>query len=140
MDYKLELVLLPVSDVDKAKAFYSEQLGFTLDVDHRAGDDFRVVQMTPPGSACSVSMGIGITQMEPGSVEGMHLIVTDIEAARDELVGRGVEVGDIRHMTPEGWAEGPDPDHSDYGTFADFADPDGNRWVLQEVGYSTTRT
>ena len=140
MDYKLELVLLPVSDVDKAKAFYTEQMGFSLNVDHRAGEDFRVVQMTPPGSACSVSVGTGITQMEPGSVQGMHLIVVDIEAARDELVGRGVGVGDIRHMTPEGWADGPDPDHSDYGSFADFADPDGNTWVLQEVGYSTAGT
>lgn len=140
MDYKLELVLLPVSDVDKAKVFYTEQLGFSLDVDHRAGDDFRVVQMTPRGSACSISVGIGITQMEPGSVQGMHLVVADIEAARTELVDRGVEVGGIRHMTPEGWAEGPDPDHADYSSFADFADPDGNAWVLQEVGYSAART
>lgn len=139
MDYRLELVLLPVSDVDKAKDFYTEQLGFALDVDHRAGEDFRVVQMTPPGSACSISVGIGITQMEPGSVQGMHLVVANIEAARAELVSRGVEVGDVRHMTPEGWAEGPDPDHADYGSFADFADPDGNTWVLQEVGYSAAR-
>ncbi len=135
MDYKLELVLVPVSDVDKAKAFYTEQAGFALDVDHRAGDEFRVVQMTPPGSACSISIGIGITGAEPGSAHGMHLVVTDIEAARADLTARGVDVSEIRHMTPQGWVPGTDPDHADYGSFADFADPDGNTWVLQEVGY-----
>ena len=133
MDYKLELVLVPVSDVDRAKAFYTEQLGFTLDVDHRPSDDFRVVQMTPPGSACSVTIGIGITAAEPGSYRGTHLVVSDIEAARAELTGRGVDVSEIRHMTPQGWSPGPDPEHEDYASFADFADPDGNTWVLQEV-------
>jgi catechol 2,3-dioxygenase-like lactoylglutathione lyase family enzyme len=133
MDYKLELVLVPVSDVDRAKAFYTEQLGFTLDVDHRPSDDFRVVQMTPPGSACSVTIGIGITSAEPGSCRGTHLVVSDIEAARAELTGRGVDVSEIRHMTPQGWSPGPDPEHEDYASFADFADPDGNTWVLQEV-------
>lgn len=136
MDYKLELVLVPVSDVDKAKAFYTEQMGFNLDVDHRAGDDFRVVQMTPPGSACSISVGVGLTTAEPGSLQGMHLIVKDIEAARAELTGRGVEVSEIRYMTPEGWKPGADPGHTDYNSFADLADPDGNTWVLQEVGYA----
>ena len=132
MDYKLELVLLPVADVDRAKAFYAEKAGFNVDVDHCAGDDFRVVQCTPPGSACSVSFGIGISGATPGSVKGIHLVVTDIEAARAELVERGVEVSEIRHMGPGGWEPGPDPDHRDYGSFADFPDPDGNTWVLQE--------
>jgi catechol 2,3-dioxygenase-like lactoylglutathione lyase family enzyme len=132
MDYKLELVLLPVADVDKAKAFYAEQMGFHLDVDHRSGDEFRVVQLSPPGSACAVSFGTGLSDAAPGSVRGTHLVVTDIEAARAELVERGVPVGDIRHMTPEGWQPGPDPAHSPFASFADFADPDGNTWVLQE--------
>jgi catechol 2,3-dioxygenase-like lactoylglutathione lyase family enzyme len=135
VDYKLELVLLPVSDVDRAKAFYSEKAGFNVDVDHQPNDEFRVVQLTPPGSACSVTLGIGITDAEPGSVRGTHLIVTDIETARAELTGRGVDVSDIRHMTPEGWKPGSDPDHVDYNSFADFRDPDGNTWVLQERGY-----
>jgi catechol 2,3-dioxygenase-like lactoylglutathione lyase family enzyme len=132
MDYKLELILLPVSDVDKAKAFYTEQLGFTLDVDHRVGDEFRVVQLTPPGSACSITIGNGLTDAVPGSVRGTHLVVTDIEAAHAELIGRGVPVGDIRHMTPEGWKPGADPAHARFASFADLADPDGNTWVLQE--------
>lgn len=134
MDFKLELVLLPVSDVDRAKDFYTEQLGFHLDVDHQASDEFRVVQVTPPGSACSVGFGIGIHSGTPGSVSGTHLVVTDIETARDLLVGRGVEVGDIRHMDG-GWKPGVDPQHRRYASFADFADPDGNTWVLQEVGH-----
>jgi catechol 2,3-dioxygenase-like lactoylglutathione lyase family enzyme len=135
MDYKLELVLVPVSDVDRAKAFYTEQLGFHLDVDHHPNDQFRVVQVTPPGSACSITFGVGVglTDVEPGSLRGMHLVVTDIELARAELVGRGVEVTEIRHMTPKGWADGVDPEHADYNSFADVADPDGNTWVLQEV-------
>ena len=108
-DLKLELVLIPVSDVDRAKSFYKEQVGFTLDVDHQPNDDFRVVQMTPPGSACSITIGKGITGAEPGSYRGTHLVVADIELARAELVGRGVDVSEIRHMTPEGWAKGPDP-------------------------------
>ena len=137
MKWQLELVLLPVSDVDRAKAFYTEQLGFTLDVDHRAGPDFRVVQLTPVGSACSISVGVGITDAEPGSIRGLHLVVPDVVAARAELVGRGVSVSEVRHMTAAGWADGPDPSHADYGSFADFSDPDGNTWVLQERGYSS---
>jgi catechol 2,3-dioxygenase-like lactoylglutathione lyase family enzyme len=135
MDFKLELVLIPVSDVDRAKAFYMEKAGFHLDVDHRAGDEFRVVQMTPPGSACSISVGLGITNAEPGSVRGIHLVVTDIEAARRELVDRGVQVSEIRYLGPSGWTPGADPDHHDYQSFADFSDPDGNTWVLQERGH-----
>ncbi|CAN5896934.1 glyoxalase [soil metagenome] len=146
MDYKLELVLLPVADVDRAKAFYADRCGFTCDVDHQPNDDLRVVQFTPPGSACSITFGIGITDgldpevagtdtVTPGSVRGLHLVVTDIEAARDELIAQGVEVGAIRHMTNDGWQPGADPQHRNYTSFADFADPDGNTWVLQEVDH-----
>jgi catechol 2,3-dioxygenase-like lactoylglutathione lyase family enzyme len=132
MDFRLELVIIPVRDVDRAKAYYSEQLGFAVDVDHTAGDAFRVVQLTPPGSACSISVGIGLSDAEPGTVRGLHLVVTDIVAARDELVGRGATIGEIRHMTPQGFQPGPDPEHADFNSFAEFADPDGNTWVLQE--------
>lgn len=135
MDYRLELVLIPVSDVDRAKAFYTEKLGFSLDVDHQASEQFRVVQMTPPGSACSITIGTGITDAEPGSYRGTHLVVTDIVGAREELVARGLEVGEIRHFDREAgeWKPGPDPGRGRYASFADFADPDGNTWVLQEV-------
>lgn len=139
MDWKLELVLVPVSDVDRAKTFYTEKAGFDLDVDHQPSDEFRVVQMTPPGSACSITIGKGITDATPGSYRGTHLVVTDIEAARTQLVGRGVEVSDIRHMGSDGWEPGPDPERRDYGSFADFSDPDGNTWVLQERRGETTR-
>jgi catechol 2,3-dioxygenase-like lactoylglutathione lyase family enzyme len=132
MDWKLELILLPVTDVDRAKAFYSEQCGFNIDVDHQPNENFRVVQLTPAGSACSVTFGIGITTRPPGSVEGLHLVVTDVEAARAELVSRGVEVSPVRHMTPSGWVDGVDPNRAPFNSFADFADPDGNGWVLQE--------
>ena len=135
MDFRLELVLLPVGDVDAAKAFYAEKAGFNLDVDHQASDEFRIVQLTPPGSACSVAFGIGVTDATAGVVKGLHLVVTDIEAARTELVERGVQVSDIRHMGPQGWVPGVDPEHRRYTSFADFADPDGNTWVLQEVGH-----
>ncbi len=139
MTWKLELVLLPVTDVDRAKAFYTEKMGFNLDVDHRAGDQFRVVQLTPDGSSCSISFGVGISDAEPGSVRGLHLVVPDIEKARAELVDRGIEVSNVRHMTPEGWVDGPDPKHANYNSFADFADPDGNTWVLQERDYEGTQ-
>ena len=137
MDFKLELVLVPVADVDRAKDFYVEKAGFGLHVDHRAGDDFRVVQLDPPGSACSITIGIGITDAEPGSARGMHLVVSDIVAAREELVARGVDVSDVRHLGPDGWTPGPDPGRTDYNSFANFADPDGNTWVLQERGHLT---
>jgi catechol 2,3-dioxygenase-like lactoylglutathione lyase family enzyme len=132
MDLKLELVLIPVSDVDRAKTFYADNAGFNLDVDHRAGDEFRVVQLTPPGSACSIAFGVGITETAPGSVHGTHLVVTDIVAARDALVERGVEVSDVRHLASGTWVTGPDPERRDYNSFAYFSDPDGNSWVLQE--------
>lgn len=133
MDFKLELILLPVTDVDRAKAFYELKMGFQLDVDHQPNGQFRVVQLTPPGSACSITFGRGITEATPGSVVGTHLVVTDLAAARELLVSRGVEVGDIRHMTPDGWQPGPDPEHARFNSFADLTDPDGNGWVLQEV-------
>ena len=135
MDLRIELIVLPVSDVDRAKAFYTERAGFTLDVDHQPNDQFRVVQMTPPGSACSITIGKGLTDAAPGSYRATHLVVTDIVAARDELVGRGVEVGEIRHLEDGKWAPGPNPKRGDYESFADFSDPDGNTWVLQEVGH-----
>jgi len=140
MDFKLELVLVPVTDVDRAKAFYMDKAGFTLDVDHSAGEDFRVVQLTPPGSACSISVGKGLTKAEPGSAQGMHLVVTDIEEARSELIGRGVEVSEVRHMEASGWVPGPAPERRDYGSFADFRDPDDNLWVLQEVPHGKPAT
>jgi catechol 2,3-dioxygenase-like lactoylglutathione lyase family enzyme len=134
VDLKLELVLLPVSDVDRAKAFYVEKVGFDLDVDHRAGEEFRVVQMTPPGSACSITVGTGLTDATPGSVRGTHLVVADIEAVRAKLVDAGVDVGEIRHLESGRWVPGPHPERRDYESFADFSDPDGNSWILQERG------
>jgi catechol 2,3-dioxygenase-like lactoylglutathione lyase family enzyme len=133
MEYRLEVVLIPVADVDRAKAFYIDKCGFKLDVDHQPNEDFRVVQITPPGSACSLTIGKGLTDAAPGSYRGTHLIVSDIQGARAELVGRGVAVSDIRHMGPNGWQPGVDPEHHDYASFADFSDPEGNTWVLQEV-------
>ena len=138
MELKLELVLVPVSDVDAAKAFYSERAGFEVHVDHQAGDTFRVVQLDPPGSACSIAVGIGITDAEPGSVRGLHLVVTDIVEACAELTGRGVDVSEIRHMSETGWQPGPHPERVDYASFAEFSDPDGNTWVLQERDYRAT--
>jgi catechol 2,3-dioxygenase-like lactoylglutathione lyase family enzyme len=134
MDFKLELVLIPVSDVDRAKAFYTEKAGFKLDVDHRASDKFRVVQLTPPGSACSITFGVGVTTAAPGSVNGLHLVVNDIDAARAELAERGLAIGDIFHFGPGGQVPGPDPQRSDYGSYLSFSDPDGNSWLVQEVG------
>jgi catechol 2,3-dioxygenase-like lactoylglutathione lyase family enzyme len=132
VDMKLELIVLPVADVDRSKAFY-EQAGFRLDVDHRAGQDFRVVQFTPPGSACSITIGKGISEAAPGSIQGLHLVVTDVEAAREELVGKGVEVSEPFHFGAEGQQPGLDPHRQDYGSFVSFSDPDGNGWLLQEV-------
>jgi catechol 2,3-dioxygenase-like lactoylglutathione lyase family enzyme len=140
VDLKLELVLLPVSDVDRAKAFYVDNVGFNLDVDHSAGDDFRVVQLTPPGSACSISMGIGITDAPPGSVHGLHLVVSDILATRAELVGRGVDVSEVYHFESGKRSPGPDPERRNYGSYAHFSDPDGNSWILQEVPEREPRT
>ena len=134
MDMKLELVILPVTDVDRAKAFY-EQVGFRLDVDHEISEEFRVVQLTPPGSECSITIGKGMTPSPPGTAQGLHLVVTDIEAARAELVGRGIDVSEPFHFGPEGQTSGVHPERSDYNSFATFNDPDGNGWLLQEVKY-----
>jgi catechol 2,3-dioxygenase-like lactoylglutathione lyase family enzyme len=133
VDWTLELVIVPVADVDRAKTFYTEKVGFHLDVDHHASDDFRVVQMTPPGSACSISVGTGITDAAPGSVRGLHLVVRDIEAARAELVARGVGVSEVFHFESGKQVPGPDPERRDYSSFLSFNDPDGNSWVVQEV-------
>ena len=119
MDWKLELVTIPVSDVDRAKAFYTEKAGFIADHDHRVSDEIRFVQLTPPGSACSIALGTGITDAAPGSVRGMQLVVPDIHAARAELVGRGVEVGDVQEFA--------------WGSFLFFSDPDGNAWAVQAL-------
>ena len=133
MDFKLELVIVPVTDVDRAKAFYVDKAGWHLDVDVVVGGgSMRVVQLTPPGSTCSVGIGTGITDATPGAYRGMHLVVDDIVAARDELVGRGVEVSDVRHIEAGEWRPGPDPKRGNYESYADFNDPDGNTWVLQE--------
>lgn len=131
MDWKLELIVVPASDVDRAKAFYLEQVGFELLVDHRAGEDFRVVQMTPPGSACSIAV---MKQPErAGSVLGLHLVVPDIDAARSELAERGVEVSEVFHFDEGGQQSGHDPERRDYNSFVSFGDPDRNGWLVQEV-------
>ncbi|HET6997329.1 MAG TPA: VOC family protein [Solirubrobacterales bacterium] len=137
---KLEVVVLPVSDVDRAKAFY-EGLDFRLDADFVADDGLRVVQLTPPGSECSIIFGDKVTAAEPGSIECLQLTVLDIEAARADLVGRGVDIsepfhdagGVFHHAGSEGRVTGPDPERSSYGSFASFSDPDGNGWLLQEI-------
>jgi predicted enzyme related to lactoylglutathione lyase len=140
MDYQLQVITLPVSDVGKAAAFYAQQAGFTLDVDYHPAPGFRVVQLTPPGSACSIQFGAGLTDAPPGSALATYLAVTDIEAAHQELTARGVTVSGIRHKSPVAdwkgaYEPGPDSQRRDYASFADFADPDGNTWVLQEIGY-----
>ena len=136
MDYKLELVVIPVSDVDRAKDFYSRKMGFTVDVDHQPNEQFRVVQLTPPGSACSITIGVGVTtQVAPGTYQGLHLVVSDIETARDELTSRGVELSDPFHFGAEGQTPGLHPERADYGTYLSFSDPDGNGWLIQEVAH-----
>lgn len=118
-EFKLELIAVPVSDVDRAKAFYTEQAGFVADHDHVVGEEVRFVQLTPPGSACSIAIGKGVTEMAPGSLEGLQVVVEDIEAARAELAGRGVDVSDIQDFP--------------WGRFVYFDDPDGNRWAVQQI-------
>ncbi|MEH1015483.1 VOC family protein [Micromonospora sp. CPCC 206060] len=136
MDWKLELVVVPVSDVDRAKAFYTEQLGFRLDVDHRVGDSFRVVQLTPPGSACSITIGVNVGAGEPGTTKGLHLVVDDIRAALVHLDGVGVANSGIQHFEDGNMVAGPDPEDRDYGSFIFFDDPDGNSWAVQQVRQS----
>ncbi|GHJ43148.1 hypothetical protein Cs7R123_04900 [Catellatospora sp. TT07R-123] len=149
MNLKLELIVLPVSDVDRAKAFY-ETAGFRLDLDRAVGDDWRAVHLTPPGSACSIIFGQGLTSAAPGSVQGLYLVVPDIEQARAELLARGIQVGEVFHdaggifyhghdrgavvhHADQARVPGPRPDRASYGSFSTFRDPDGNGWVLQEV-------
>jgi catechol 2,3-dioxygenase-like lactoylglutathione lyase family enzyme len=134
MDWKLELIIVPVADVDRAKGFYAEQLGFNVDVDHRAGEDFRIVQLTPPGSACSITLMKN--NDAPGSLQGMHLVVNDIEKARAALVDKGVDVSDFYHFLETGQVSGLDPERRDYDSFLSFTDPDGNGWVVQEVNHT----
>ncbi len=139
-EVKLEVVVVPVSDVDRAKRFY-QGLGWRLDADLAVDEGYRVVQLTPPGSACSIIFGEGVTSAPPGSYEGLQLSVYDIEAARADLIGRGVDVGELfhdvtgifHHAATEGRVSGPAPEHADYGSFAAFSDPDGNGWLLQEI-------
>jgi catechol 2,3-dioxygenase-like lactoylglutathione lyase family enzyme len=140
MDMKLEVLVIPVSDVDRAKAFY-KLLGWREDADFVASEEFRVIQLTPPGSPASIIFGTGLTTAEPGSAQGLHLVVTDIEAAREELAGQGIEISEVfhdaggvfHHAGTEGRVAGPDPKHTSYGSFASFEDPDGNGWILQEI-------
>jgi catechol 2,3-dioxygenase-like lactoylglutathione lyase family enzyme len=140
MDFKLEVVVIPVSDVDRAKVFYTG-LGWRLDADVPVGDDFRVVQVTPPGSPASVIFGTAVTAQEPGSAQGLHLIVSDIETARDELKRQGAEPTEVfhdaggvfHHGGTDARVEGPAPSHGSYGSFLSFSDPDGNGWLLQEI-------
>ncbi|MEV0458029.1 VOC family protein [Catellatospora methionotrophica] len=137
---KLEVLVVPVSDVDRAKAFY-EMLGFRMDIDYVGEEGFRVVQLTPPGSECAVIIGSGITDAAPGSQQNLHLVVKDIVQARDELIGKGAQVGEIfhdaggifHHVGGKDRVAGPQPERADYGSFAEFEDPDGNGWVLQEI-------
>jgi catechol 2,3-dioxygenase-like lactoylglutathione lyase family enzyme len=143
MDMKLEVVVLPVSDVDRAKGFY-QSLGWRLDADFAGADGFRVVQLTPPGSGCSVIFGEDVTTAAPGTADGLQLVVTDIDAARAELAGHGVDVSDVfhdaggafHHAGDSNRVAGPAPEHKSYGSFVSFSDPDGNRWYVQEI---TTR-
>ena len=134
VDMKLEVVVIPVSDVDRAKRFYSN-LGWRLDADFVVGDAFRGVQFTPPGSSCSIHFGTGVTSAAPGSARGLFLVVSDIEAARAELVARGVDVSEVFHRAGPGQPplSGPDPERRSYASYATFSDPDGNEWLLQEV-------
>jgi catechol 2,3-dioxygenase-like lactoylglutathione lyase family enzyme len=139
--FSVEVITLPVSDVERALRFYVDRVGFILDVDYSPNDGFRVVQLTPPGSSCSIQIGKGLTDAPVGSLRNVYLIVTDLEAVRNRLRERGVDVGAIRHKTPigawdGGFASGLDPARGDYASFANFSDPDGNSWVLQERGYA----
>ena len=128
-DFRLEVVPVPVSDVDRAKRFYGEQAGFAVDLDTRIGDEVRIVQLTPPGSGCSIQLTTGIHNMPPGMMEGLQIVVPDIEAARAELVERGVETSPVQHVEDGVWVEGRG---GDWNSFVLFSDPDGNDWVLQE--------
>jgi len=137
VDWKLELVVVPVSDVDASKGFYVDRMGFGLLVDHQPSESFRVVQLNPPGSSCAIAIGVGLGDMAPGSLKGLHLVVNDIEAAHRELVERGAAPSAPYSFSMTGErADGLHPERSDYSTFMDLADPDGNVWLVQEVGHA----
>jgi catechol 2,3-dioxygenase-like lactoylglutathione lyase family enzyme len=129
MDWKLEVVVVPVSDVDRAKQFYADQVGFVVDVDHSPNDQYRVVQLTPPGSGCSVTIGKGLVDSAPGSLKGLQLVVDDVDAARAHLVEHGVDASPVRHFDGTGWVDGRG---GDWNSFVMFSDPDGNQWIVQE--------
>jgi predicted enzyme related to lactoylglutathione lyase len=131
MDWTLELIVVPVADIDRAKAFYMEKADFALLVDHSAGEEFRVVQLTPRGSSCAIAL-MKNTEAA-GTLQGLHLVVSDIDATRFELVERGMDVSEIYHFEEGGQVPGPDPFHADYNSFLSFSDPDGNGWLVQEV-------
>ena len=133
MYWKIEVVTIPVSDVDRARDFYAEKVGFAVDIDHRISDDLRLVQLTPPGSACSIHLGKGTVEMEPGSTDGMFLVVRDVRVARDQLVERGVEVGELQVFDDGSYRPAREGEGLDYVGCVFFSDPDGNRWCVQQI-------
>jgi catechol 2,3-dioxygenase-like lactoylglutathione lyase family enzyme len=133
MDWKIEVVTIPVSDLDRARDFYAEKIGFAVDIDHRISDDLRLVQLTPPGSACSIHLGKGTVDMEPGSVDGVFLVVPDVRAAREELARRGVEVGELQIFDEGAYRTAREGENLDLVGCVFFSDPDGNRWCVQQI-------
>ena len=133
MNWKIEVVTIPVSDIDRARDFYAEKVGFAVDIDHRISDDLRLVQLTPPGSACSIHLGKGTVDMEPGSIDGVFLVVRDLIAARDYLVERGVEVGELQVFDDGSYRPAREGEGLDYVGCVFFSDPDGNRWCVQQI-------
>jgi catechol 2,3-dioxygenase-like lactoylglutathione lyase family enzyme len=133
MNWKLEVVTIPVSDIDRAREFYAEKVGFAVDIDHRISDDLRLVQLTPPGSACSIHLGKGTVDMEPGSIDGVFLVVRDVRVARDQLVERGVEVGELQVFDDGSYRPAREGEGLDYVGCVFFSDPDGNRWCVQQI-------
>jgi catechol 2,3-dioxygenase-like lactoylglutathione lyase family enzyme len=133
MNWKLEVVTIPVSDVDRARDFYADKVGFAVDIDHRISDDLRLVQLTPPGSACSIHLGKGTLDMEPGSIDGVFLVVRDVRVARDQLVERGVEVGELQVFDDGSYRPAREGEGLDYVGCVFFSDPDGNRWCVQQI-------
>jgi catechol 2,3-dioxygenase-like lactoylglutathione lyase family enzyme len=137
LDWKIEVVTIPVSDIDRARDFYAEKVGFTVDIDHRISDDVRLVQLTPPGSACSIHLGKGTVDMEPGSIDGVFLVVRDVRSAREYLVERGVEVGDLQVFDDGSYRKAREGENLDLVGCVFFSDPDGNRWCVQQIPAST---
>jgi catechol 2,3-dioxygenase-like lactoylglutathione lyase family enzyme len=133
MDWKLEVVTVPVSDVDRARDFYAEKMGFAVDIDHRVSDEVRLVQLTPPGSACSIHLGLRTIDMEPGSIDGVFLVVTDLRAARAQLVERGVDVGEFQVFDEGAYRQAQEGEGLDYVGCVFLRDPDGNRWCIQQI-------